>query len=305
MAYPMSRAVPGAESVPLPTSPVVWAGYASRALRASLGSTLLWALAVTMLGFFSPLRMGRVVDDVARLVPAVLFVIFVVGAVSLGREIGRAFKYVLGYGRLKRTSEFHGHTVVPRRGLRLKRGATLLGVLLGMVAAGIMRAAVQDWVPFLETTLATWDRHFAVNTRGTFMMSQAVAKVMVKQGGGKIINLSSDSGLAPLPEGAIAYCATKSAIIAITRNIAKELGRHKVYCNAICPGAIMTPTTERFMQKSWEPNQNPEAWAQAAALRKVGYPEDIGRVALFLASYLSDHVTGEHILVTGGDLMSQ
>ncbi len=169
----------------------------------------------------------------------------------------------------------------------------------------VNNAAVQDWVPFLETTLATWDRHFAVNTRGTFMMSQAVAKVMVKQGGGKIINLSSDSGLAPLPEGAIAYCATKSAIIAITRNIAKELGRHKVYCNAICPGAIMTPTTERFMQKSWEPNQNPEAWAQAAALRKVGYPEDIGRVALFLASYLSDHVTGEHILVTGGDLMSQ
>ncbi|MBP2411735.1 hypothetical protein JOF48_000534 [Arthrobacter stackebrandtii] len=146
MAYPMSRAVPGAESVPLPTSPVVWAGYASRALRASLGTTLLWALAVTMLGFFSPLRMGRVVDDVARLVPAVLFVIFVVGALSLGREIGRAFKYVLGYGRLKRTSEFHGHTVVPRRGLRLKRGATLLGVLLGMGAAGIIRAAVQDWV---------------------------------------------------------------------------------------------------------------------------------------------------------------
>ncbi len=157
MAYPMSRAVPGAESVPLPTSPVVWAGYASRALRASLGSTLLWALAVTMLGFFSPLRMGRVVDDVARLVPAVLFVIFVVGAVSLGREIGRAFKYVLGYGRLKRTSEFHGHTVVPRRGLRLKRGATLLGVLLGMVAAGIMRAAVQDWVmALLLGGLAMW-----------------------------------------------------------------------------------------------------------------------------------------------------
>lgn len=169
----------------------------------------------------------------------------------------------------------------------------------------VNNAAVQDWVPFLETTLEMWDRHFAVNVRGTFMLSQAVARVMVKQGGGKIINLSSDSGLAPLPEGASAYCATKSAIIAITRNIAKELGRHKVYCNAICPGAVMTPTTERFMKKTWEPNQTPEAWAAAAALRKVGYPEDIGRVALFLACYLSDHVTGEHILVTGGDTISQ
>lgn len=169
----------------------------------------------------------------------------------------------------------------------------------------VNNAAVQDWVPFLETSLEMWDRHFAVNVRGMFVLSQAVAKVMVKQGGGKIINMSSDSGLAPLPEGAAAYCATKSAIIAITRNIAKELGRHKVYCNAICPGAIMTPTTERFIRTTWEEGHTPEAWAKAAALRKVGHPEDIGRVALFLASYLSDHVTGEHILVTGGDLMSQ
>lgn len=175
----------------------------------------------------------------------------------------------------------------------------------GRIDVLVNNAAVQDWVPFLETSLALFDKHFAVNVRGTFMLSQAVAKVMVRQGGGKIINLSSDSGRAPLPEGAIAYCATKAAIISMTRNIAKELGRHKVYCNAICPGAVMTPTTERFMQKSWEPNQNPEAWAQSAALRKVGYPEDIGRVALFLACYLSDHVTGEHILATGGDLMSQ
>jgi len=169
----------------------------------------------------------------------------------------------------------------------------------------VNNAAVQDWVPFLETSLEMWDRHFAVNVRGMFMLSQAVAKVMVRQGGGKIINLSSDSGVSPLPEGAAAYCATKSAIIALTRNIAKELGRHKVYCNAICPGAIITPTTERFMAKTWEPGQNPEGWAKAAALRKVGYPEDIGRVALFLACYLSDHVTGEHLLATGGDVMSQ
>ncbi len=146
MVYPMSRAVPGSETVPLPTSPVVWMGYARRAFRASIGSMLLWALAVAMLGFFSPLRMGRVFDDASRFVPAVLSVIFVVGAVSLGKEIGKAFKYVLGYGRLKRTSEFHGHTVVPRRGLRLSRAATLLGVLLGMAAAALIRAAAQDWV---------------------------------------------------------------------------------------------------------------------------------------------------------------
>jgi 3-oxoacyl-[acyl-carrier protein] reductase len=108
--------------------------------------------------------------------------------------------------------------------------------------------------------------------------------------------------VAPSPDGASAYCSSKSAIIALTRNIAKELGRRKVYCNAICPGTINTAMTQRFLQTQ---GGSLQAWADMTALKRVGDPQDIGRVALFLASHLSDFMTGEHLLATGGDTMSQ
>jgi NAD(P)-dependent dehydrogenase (short-subunit alcohol dehydrogenase family) len=175
----------------------------------------------------------------------------------------------------------------------------------GRIDILVNNAGVQEWVPFLETSEEMWDRHQAVNVKSTFLLSQAVARIMVRQGGGKIINVASDSGVAPTPEGAAAYCASKSAIIGLTRVIAKELGPHRVYCNAICPGAINTAMTARFLETTGQKENSLEAWAQMAALKRVGEPEDVGRVALFLASDLSDFITGEHLLVTGGDIMSQ
>jgi len=175
----------------------------------------------------------------------------------------------------------------------------------GRIDVLVNNAGVQEWMPFLETSEEMWDRHQAVNLKGTFLLSQAVGRIMVRQGGGKIINIASDSGVAPTPEGGAAYCTSKSAIIGLTRVIAKELGRHRVYCNAICPGAINTPMMERFLKTTWQKENSLEAWAEAAALKRIGQPEDIGRVALFLACHLSDFITGEHLLVTGGDIMSQ
>jgi NAD(P)-dependent dehydrogenase (short-subunit alcohol dehydrogenase family) len=175
----------------------------------------------------------------------------------------------------------------------------------GRIDVLVNNAGVQEWATFLDTSEEMWDRHQAVNVKGTFLLSQAVARIMVRQGGGKIVNIASDSGVAPTPEGAAAYCASKSAIIGLTRVIAKELGRHGVYCNAICPGAINTPMTERFLRVTRQKENSLEAWAELAALKRVGEPEDVGRVALFLACHLSDFLTGEHLLVTGGDIMSQ
>lgn len=149
MAYPMSRAVPGAQTVPLPTSPVVWLGFVKKTLRACVLVALLSALAVAMLGFFSPMEIGRVFVDVAHFVPALLFVIGVVGALGLGNEIGKNFKHVLGYGDVKRVSEHSGHTVVPRRGQRLTYASVLMGLLLGCVAAAVIRAVMDEWVGFL------------------------------------------------------------------------------------------------------------------------------------------------------------
>jgi NAD(P)-dependent dehydrogenase (short-subunit alcohol dehydrogenase family) len=175
----------------------------------------------------------------------------------------------------------------------------------GRIDILVNNAGIQEWMPFLEMSEELWDRHQTVNAKGTFLLAQAVARIMVRQGGGKIINIASDSGVAPTPEGGSAYCASKSAIIGLTRVIAKELGRHRVFCNAICPGAINTPMTERFLKTTTQKEKSLEAWAEMAALKRVGEPEDVGRVALFLACHLSDFITGEHVLVTGGDIMSQ
>ena len=169
----------------------------------------------------------------------------------------------------------------------------------------VNNAGIQEWVPFLETSEELWDRHYQVNVKGTFLLCQAGGRIMVRQKSGKIVNLSSDSGVAPVPDGAAAYCSSKSAIIGLTRVIARELGPHGVFCNAICPGAVNTPMTERFLKTAPPEGTKLEDWANLAALKKVAEPLDIARVALFLASPLSDHVTGEHLLVTGGDIMSQ
>jgi NAD(P)-dependent dehydrogenase (short-subunit alcohol dehydrogenase family) len=126
--------------------------------------------------------------------------------------------------------------------------------------------------------------------------------MMVKNGKGKIINIASDSGCAPLPDNASAYCASKAAVISMTRNTAKELGPLGVYCNAISPGAIGDTAMMDFFIE-YTRGAGVDNCVNGAALRRLGKPVEIGNVALFLASGMSDFVTGENILVTGGDLM--
>jgi NAD(P)-dependent dehydrogenase (short-subunit alcohol dehydrogenase family) len=210
-------------------------------------------------------------------------------------------------------TEIHQKTGGPTKSCRLdvtdgnaiRAVVAALEAEFGRIDILVNNAGIQEWVPFLETSEELWDRHQAVNVKGTFLLSQAVARIMVRQGGGKIINIASDSGVAPTPEGGAAYCTSKSAIIGLTRMIAKELGRHRVFCNAICPGTINTPMTERFLKSNWQRGKCLDDLGETAALRRVGEPEDIGRAALFLACHLSDFITGEHLLVTGGDIMSQ
>ena len=168
----------------------------------------------------------------------------------------------------------------------------------------VNNAGIQKYAPFIEMKEDLWDLHFDINVKGTFLFSQAVAKVMIKKGGGKIINLSSDSGVTPVPINASAYCSSKSAIIGLTRIIAKELGRYNIYCNAICPGGVVdTGMFENYSNTIGKGRFKIDS--ELTALRRLGYSEDVADVALFFASELSRHITGEHILVTGGDIMSQ
>lgn len=162
--------------------------------------------------------------------------------------------------------------------------------------AGIVKHAL-----ILEMDENDWDRIFEVNVKGTFLFTQAVGRIMVNQKKGKIVNISSCSGKKPTLEEA-AYCASKSAVIGFTRVAALELGTYGINCNAICPGATDSVMLRSTIVTSPEIERE---WVEKTALKKLGQPEDQAKVAVFLASPLSDHITGEALIVSAGEIMGQ
>ena len=143
-----------------------------------------------------------------------------------------------------------------------------------------------------------WDKSIQVGLKSTWYCCKAAFPYM-KEKGGKIINMCSSAGLLGL-EGRAVYCATKEAVRAFSKTVAREWGKYKIHVNVICPAAI-TPAT-MFMK-----NTDPEEYARmvdGSALGRWGDPEnDIGRVAVFLASSDSDYMTGQTLVVDGGNIM--
>ena len=145
-----------------------------------------------------------------------------------------------------------------------------------------------------------WEAVFAVNMRGTFLCSQAAARQMMEQGdGGCIINMSSASGKKPDPQGA-AYCASKSAVIGFTRVLALELGEYGIRANAVLPGATDTKMLRDVTDRV--PGLMDELVARTT-LDKIATPRDQANAFLFLASDLASHITGEQLVVAGGEFM--
>jgi NAD(P)-dependent dehydrogenase (short-subunit alcohol dehydrogenase family) len=141
-----------------------------------------------------------------------------------------------------------------------------------------------------------FEKVIEVNLKGAFFMSKAVAKEMIKQGGGRIINISSISGLRARADGTGAYCISKAAMNMMTQVMARELAPHNILVNAIAPGSIKT----EFSRVDW---MDPERRAQRIReieLKRFGEPEEIVGPALLLASEASSFMTGEIIRVDGG-----
>jgi len=149
--------------------------------------------------------------------------------------------------------------------------------------------------PLLDAEEWAWDVTMNVNLKGPFLLSQLVAKVMREQGGGSIINLASIAGI--IPSELNIYSVTKAGLIMLTKVMAKEWGQYKIRVNAIAPGVVKTRLSEALWK---EPTKGEEA-ARSKALGYIGLPEDIAGAALFLASNASSYLTGETILVDGGE----
>ena len=138
-----------------------------------------------------------------------------------------------------------------------------------------------------------WDDVINTNLKSAFNFIHAVTPVMAKQRGGSIINMSSVVGVSG-NAGQCNYSASKAGLIGLTKSIAKEMGPRGIRANAIAPGFISTDMTSQLSQEVRD------AWAQQIPLRRGGTPEDVAKVALFLASELSSYVSGQVINCCGG-----
>lgn len=177
---------------------------------------------------------------------------------------------------------------------------------MGGVDILVNNAGIFPNIPTLEMTGEEFDRVMAVNLKGALLCSREASRRMIQQNrGGCIINIASIAGLHPSTRGFAAYDSSKGGMLALTRSLALELGEHGIRVNAIAPGGIITGgfTSQASSLRGKEYNTLKQFMLRAP-LGRMGRPDEIACVALFLASELASYITGSVITADGGYLLS-
>ena len=173
------------------------------------------------------------------------------------------------------------------------------GTSLGGIDILVNNAGIFPRVEFLDMTEAQWDEVLNVNLKGTFLCTQAVAQKMVERGhGGAVINLASGAAFRSSPRG-VHYVSSKAGIVGLTRAAALELASYRVRVNAIAPGITDTAQPRYGMSE-----EELQAAGRQVPLGRMGTPEDVADLAVFLACEESRHITGQTIHVNGGQYFS-
>lgn len=176
---------------------------------------------------------------------------------------------------------------------------------LGPIDGFVNNAGIQDVLPILETSGEQWDRYMAVNAKGTFLCSKAVAHHMIEENvKGSIVNVASAAAVDPSP-GQGAYGASKGAVAAFTIVLAKELAEHGVNANSINPGGVETQMFRKWVAQhadAAEPDIDAtlaEMKSNRGGIRSLGRPEDVGHLATFLLSDEAAWISGEAFGIKG------
>ena len=184
----------------------------------------------------------------------------------------------------------------------VKSQASIQGVVdaalaeFGRIDVLINNAGISWGSPAEEMSLEDWNKVIETNLTGTFLCAQAVGRVMIKQGRGKIINIASVAGLggAPPELAAIGYHASKGGVISFTKDLACKWAAHNIQVNAIAPGWFPTHMSNRVLERYRE------LFLSHIPLRRFGNEDDLKGAAVYLASDASDYVTGHVLVVDGG-----
>ncbi|MCM3655344.1 SDR family NAD(P)-dependent oxidoreductase [Metabacillus litoralis] len=170
--------------------------------------------------------------------------------------------------------------------------------VIGPVDVLINNAGLLKVHSFIETPEEDLDLMFNVNVKGIYYVTQPIVQSMIDRNQGVIINMASMGGKEGAP-GQSAYCASKGAVIELTRVMAMEFGPYNIRVNCLCPGIIETEMGRKNLN---DPHEI-KAWIKKSKLGRLGTPNDVAKIAYFLSTDDSDYMTGQSVNVTGGMIM--
>ena len=169
----------------------------------------------------------------------------------------------------------------------------------------VNNAGVYPIQPVMEMSIETFDNVLATNLKSVFLFTKFAGNKMIEQGrGGKIINITSVDAIHPSAVGLATYDASKHGMWGFTKNTALELAPHNIQVNAIAPGSIRTPGTGMDLPATPELEAIQKKFNDKIPMKRSGESDEIGTVALFLASEMSSYMTGAQIVVDGGVLLA-
>ena len=157
--------------------------------------------------------------------------------------------------------------------------------------------------PFIESDEETWDKIIAINFKSVLNTAKAILPHMMERNSGKIINIASDAGRVGSSWEAV-YSGTKGAVIAFSKTLAREMARHNINVNVVCPGMTDTPLMQAIRKQSEKTAKIVDSVIKATPFRRAAKPEEIAAMVVFLASGDSDFMTGQTISVNGGLTMA-
>jgi 2-hydroxycyclohexanecarboxyl-CoA dehydrogenase len=170
---------------------------------------------------------------------------------------------------------------------------------VGTIDVLVNNAGWDEFIPFLDTEETFWDRVIDINFKGCLRVSHSVVTGMVERKRGRVINIASDAARVGSPLEAV-YSGAKGGVVAFTKTLAREVARHGVTVNVVCPGPTETPMLEDIINSGESNAKMIDAIRRVVPMRRLGRPQDIAGAVAFLASDRAAFITGQTLSVNGG-----
>lgn len=163
----------------------------------------------------------------------------------------------------------------------------------------VNNAGWDQFIPFVDTTPEFWDKVIDINYRAPLNMLHTTIPLLIANGGGRVVNISSDAGRGG-SSGEAVYSGCKAGLMALAKSLAREHSRHNITFNVVCPGPTETPLFSGFMEEVSNPDKLREAFRRSVPMGRLGEPDDLPGAVAFFASDDAGYITGQVISVSGG-----